>query len=58
MFNRRAKGMKVEILSSGGKEAMENKFEDFISAYSNCHILDIKVSECEDSYTMWIFYEE
>ena len=58
MFNRYARGMKVEILSSGGKEAMENKFEDFISSYSYCHILDIKVTECDAQYTMWIFYEE
>ena len=59
MFNRyEAKGMKVKILSSGEKQVMESQFEDFISSYSYCHILDIKVTECDDSYTMWIFYEE
>ena len=58
MFNRYARGMKVEILSSGGKEAMESRFEDFVGSRPNCHILDIKVTECEDSYTMWIFHEE
>lgn len=58
MFNRYARGMKVKILSSSGKEAMESRFEVFISSYPNSHILDIKVTECDDQYTMWIFYEE
>lgn len=58
MFNRYAKDMKVEILSAGGKEVMESRFEDFISSYPNSHILDIKVTECDAQYTMWIFYEE
>lgn len=59
MFNRyEAKGMQVKILSSGEKQVMESQFEDFISSYPYCHILDIKVTECDDQYTMWIFYEE
>lgn len=58
MFNRYAEGMKVEILVSGEKGVMENQFEDFVNSNSYCHILDIKVTECDDQYTMWIFYEE
>ena len=58
MFNRYAKGIQVKILASGEKEVMENRFEDFVNSHSYCQILDIKVTECDDQYTMWIFYEE
>ena len=58
MFNKYASGIKVEILSSGQKETLESSFEVFVGSHPNCYILDIKVTECEGQYTMWIFYEE
>lgn len=59
MFNRYSrKDIKLEIISGTSKFTVKEEFDSFIGNHDGCFIMDIKVTECDDSYTMWIFYKE
>lgn len=55
-----AKDVELKIISSCNQDKIYKQFEEWKSSvrYSDAVILDLRVTEIDDNYTLWIFYRE